>query len=232
MTAIIRLTLVNQESAHLFSRTLKNGHLFFERVQLKIGVLIKESLNYNAHALIRLYTLHDELLHLHAHFDDEIDKFEALIEKRKNLGAKTIEFKAQFTHEMTASHGFFMVLADLIEIFDKLMTTLKLLHLLGLFDSCRTLYTQKQRYQRELNCFLSKLIQTPSYKDYSITVEEVVQSETGVANLDYSLLKAALDSPFSPNLNPQRLAKVSSALNQHLKQSSRIAPAYVRRTLI
>ncbi|STX55510.1 Uncharacterised protein [Legionella beliardensis] len=232
MTAIIRLTLVNQEAAQLFGRTLKNGHLFFERVQLKIGVLIKESFNHNAHALISLYTLYDELLHLHAHFDDEIDKFEALIEKRKKLGAKTIEFKAQFTHEMAASHGFFMVLADLIELFDKLMTTLKLLHLLGLFDSCHTLYTQKERYQRELNFFLSKLIQTPSYKDYSITVEEAIQLKTSVPNLDYSLLKAALDSPFAPNLSPQRLAKLSSALNRHLNQNSRTAPEYVRRKLI
>lgn len=219
MRATIRLHLVNQETVSIFSRTLKNGDNFFERVNVKAGMLIKESVLNNAHALVAIYTLHDELTHLSAFFDDEIDKFEGQIEKRNMPGGKSIQFKVLLEQEFPCSNTFSMALAELIELFDKLISTLKLVHLAGLLDSRHTLYTLKQNYQKKLNVLLSKVIQTVSFKNKSLTIQEAIRlCDSKHPELNFSLLKAALQSPYAPGFSPHVLSQLGYQINQTLKQ--------------
>ena len=68
MQATMRLNIVNKETMNVLKRKLPNKDNYFERVCVKVGLLIKDSLLSNAFALVSLYQLHDEIINLSAFF--------------------------------------------------------------------------------------------------------------------------------------------------------------------
>ena len=100
MQTTMRFDIVNKETMNLLKRTLPNKDNYFERVFVKISLLIKDSIKGNAYALVSLYQLQDEILNLSAYFDDEIDKFEGQIEKKKVLDPNKINFIAKYHYDL------------------------------------------------------------------------------------------------------------------------------------
>lgn len=213
-------SIVNKETAAIFKMSLKNGDNFFDRVCVKISVLIKDSLLNNAYALVTLYQLHDDMLNLCAYFDDEMDKFEGQIEKKKTLDVKKINFISQYTQDLPCSNAFSVGVIELIEVFDKLISTVKLLHLGGLLESRATLYALKQRYQKNINAFLSKILMTASSKNHSFTVLDVINEKHCNSGLliDLKILKEALNAPYAPGFSLHVQSQLSYQLNQKIQQ--------------
>ncbi|HAT3881162.1 TPA: hypothetical protein ACWM1T_001820 [Legionella pneumophila] len=215
MQATMRLNIVNKETMKVLNRTLPNNDNYFERVGVKIGLLIKDSLLSNAFALVSLYQLHDEIINLSAYFDDEIDKFEGQIEKKKALNPSKVNFIAQYDYDMPCGNALSCALYELMEGFDRLISTLKLLHLSGLLESRAAFYQLKENYQKKLNALLSQIIQTPSSKNHSITVSELIENPENfnTSQISPHTLKEALNAPYAPGFSPY----VSSNLKYKLK---------------
>ena len=222
MQATIHLDIVNKETMNVLNRTLPNNDNYFERVSVKIGLLIKDSLLGNAFALVSLYQLHDEILNLSACFDDDVDKFEGQIEKKNIRSLSKVNFVAQYSHDMPYGNALSCALYELIEVFDKLISRLKLLHLSGLLESRAAFYQLKEEYQKKLNALLSKIIQTPSSKRHSATVSELIEDPDNFKTSQISphTLKEALDAPYAPGFSPQVLSNLKYQLKLQLSKNN------------
>lgn len=226
MQATLKLNIVNKETANLLKRTLKNGDNHFERACVKIGLLIKDSLLNNAYALVTLYQMHDDILNLSGFFDDEIDKFEGQLEKKKSINFKKIEFVARYEHALPFSNALTSTLYELIQGFDRLISTVSLLHINGLIDSKIAFYQIKNPYQKSLNALLSKIIQTSSARHYDINLLTIINEEDvfdeSVINLH--TLKAALNAPYAPGFSPQKAHQLRYKLSQLTKKMENDLP--------
>lgn len=221
MQATLKLNIVNKETMNVLNRTLPNKDNYFERVCVKIGLLIKESLLSNAYALVTLYQLHDEILNLSAYFDDELDKFEGQIEKKKMLDPSKVNFIAKYDYDMPYSNALAGSLYELMEVFDKLISMLKLLHLSGSIESRPAFYQLKQRYQKKLNLLLSQIIQTPSSKRHGTNISECIENPDGIGTsvINLHVLKKALDAPYAPGFSPQVLLNLKYKIKNHLSNN-------------
>jgi hypothetical protein len=203
MQATMKLNIVNKETMNVLNRAMPNKDNYFERVCVKIGLLIKDSLLGNAFALVTLYQLHDEILNLSAFFDDEIDKFEGQIEKKKNFSLNKVNFIAKYDHDMPCGNTLSYALYELVEGFDRLISTLKLLHLSELFESRSSFYQIKQRYQKKMNKLLSQIIKTPSAKRHQVSVLDVILDPWAYyETIPINELRIAFTKPYAPELDP------------------------------
>ncbi|KTD29331.1 AcaB family transcriptional regulator [Legionella israelensis] len=223
MQATMRLDIFNKETMNVLNRALPNNDNYFERVCVKIGLLIKDSLLGNAFALVSLYQLHDEILNLSACFDDEADKFEGQIEKKNILSLSKVNFVAQYGHDMPCGNALSCALYELIEVFDRLISRLKLLHLSGLLESRAAFYQLKEDHQKKLNALLSKIIQTPSSKNHSTTVSELIENPDNfnTSQICPHTLKEALDAPYAPGFSPQVLSNLKYKLKSHISKNNK-----------
>jgi hypothetical protein len=221
MQTTMRLNIVNKETMNILKRKLPNKDNYFERVCVKVGLLIKDSLLSNAFALVSLYQLHDEILNLSAFFDDEIDKFEGQIEKKKALDPSKVNFIAHYGYDMPCNNAVSCTLYELMERFDKLISTLKLLHLSDILESRPAFYQLKERYQKKLNCLFSKIIKTSSSKYHQTTVSELIETPEHVnaSQINLHTLKEALDAPFAPGFSPQVLSNLKYKLKLQLSKN-------------
>lgn len=222
MQTTMRFDIVNKETMNLLKRTLPNKDNYFERVFVKISLLIKDSIKGNAYALVSLYQLQDEILNLSAYFDDEIDKFEGQIEKKKVLDPNKINFIAKYHYDLACNNALSLALYELMEGFDKLISTLKLLHLSGSMESRPAFYQLKERYQKKLNTLLSKVIQTPSSKNHSTTVSELIENpgQFNAPQINLHTLKEALDAPYAPGFSPQVLSNLKYKLKSQMSKNN------------
>lgn len=223
MQATMQLNIVNKETMKLLNRTLPNKDNYFDRVCVKIGLLIKDSLLSNAFALVSLYQMHDEILNLSACFDDEADKFEGQLEKKKSLDPGKVNFISRYDYDMPCGNALFCTLYELIEGFDKLISRLKLLHVSGLLESRGAFYQLKEGYQKKLNTLLSQIIKTPSSKHHSISVSELIDNpdQFNTYKISLNTLKEALDAPYAPGLSPQILSNLKYKLKLQLSKNDK-----------
>ncbi len=226
MQATLNLKIVNKETMNVLTRTLPNKANYFERVGVKIGLLIKESLLHNAYALVSLYQLHEEILNLNAYFDDEIDKFEGQIEKKKVFDCSKVNFIAQYHYDMPCQDALRLALYELMQGFDKLISTLKLLHLSATLESRSAFYQLKERYQKKLNSLLSEIIQVPSAKIRNITITELIENPETVAHnaINIQVLIKAVNAPYAPELSPQKVQQLNDRFNQLAQKSEAGCP--------
>lgn len=218
MQVTMKLNIVNKEVMSVLNRTMPNKDNYFERVFVKISLLIKDSIKGNAYALVSLYQLHDEILSLSAYFDDEIDKFEGQIEKKKVLDPSKINFIAKYHHDLACNNALSLALYELMEGFDKLISTLKLLHLSGSMESRPAFYQLKERYQKKLNALLSKIIQTPSSHKHQTMLKAILDNPELAyeASISLNTLKEALDAPYAPGFSPQILSNMKYKLKSQI----------------
>lgn len=221
MQVTMKLNIVNKETMHILNRRMPNKDNYFERLCVKIGLLIKDSLMHNAYALVSLYQLQDDILNLSAYFDDEIDKFEGQIEKKKNLELNKINFIAQYNYDFPCGNALTCTLYELMEGFDKLISTVKLLYLSSSMESRAAFYQLKERYQKKLNALLSKIIQIPSSKHHTTTIAELIDNleKADALKIDIHALKEALDECYAPGFSPHVLSNMKYKLKLHLSKN-------------
>lgn len=216
MHALATLNLVNKETANLFTRALSNGDNFMMRIQNKATALIAESLAHNVYALLAVHSLYQELDELKAYFDDEKDRYDGLGEQRKLINTQKIRFVERYSYELSCSNAFLLSLISLIELFDALITSLKLVHLLGAFDARATFYELKEKYQKKINLFLAAIIQSPSLKNKSMSLKDYIKSElTNPAQA--RLLAEAIHASYAPGFSPQELTQLGYQIKTKIK---------------
>ena len=96
------------------------------------------------------------------HFNSEAVRFEALLTKKKNFENKKISYAVKFQASIMVPNPLAMQLIEFIEIYDKLIAIVKLLHLAGCFESNKAYFTNIKRLQKMANTMLSDLILAPT----------------------------------------------------------------------
>ena len=76
MTTFVKLTLSNNEVNRLFTRELKNGVNFYQKLMGKVASLIKCCQEQRVYALLSLYQMNEAVNATIQKFYDEIDTFE------------------------------------------------------------------------------------------------------------------------------------------------------------
>lgn len=102
------------------------------------------------------------IIGLTQHFNSEAVRFEAILTKQKNFEHKKISYAVKFQPSIIVTNPLAMQLIEFIEIYDKLIAILKLLHLAGCFDSDEAYFGNIKRLQKMANTMLSDLILAPT----------------------------------------------------------------------
>ena len=199
MRATLTLNLVNKEAMHFFTKRLKNGDTLYEAAIRKVNLLLKKSIDYNACALLTLVSLDEKIKQSTEYLYDELDKFEGQLEKRQFPGLKKVQFIPQFSPDVSCSNPVSVSLIEWVEVFDKLVSTLKLLNLSGCFESMEAFYAVKRRFQKQANRLLSSISLQATTSMASESIQEIIESDE---DYDWPRLYEALQSPHSPGFSP------------------------------
>ena len=161
MQANIKLVLKTREVFKLFERKIDGNRLFIEAILHKFCIVMKQCKQHVPGALVVYDQITQSMLTLTQQFADEVNRFETILEKRKEFGRKQINFIAQFHTAIIVGTPLSMILIEFIEVYDKLIAILKLLHLTGCFVSDNDYYANIKRIQTLANQILSSIILTP-----------------------------------------------------------------------
>jgi hypothetical protein len=227
MTTTVKLTLSNFEVNRLFTRELKAGVNFYQQLMSKVASLMRRCQEQHVYPLLRLYQMNERINRTLHNFYDEIDKFEGVLEKKKHLAGKKFNFKPVHFPEAHFDNALASNLVELFEVYDRLISQLKILRTAGCFTNDDDYFSNLRRYFKEVNRLLSDLLLS-SVKDLPpITLEEAIkhtESYQSYAQLhgemDFSLLYKALTSNLAPRLEEKIRQPLLSLLNKRLQQEN------------
>lgn len=160
MKATIKLALRTREVFNLFKRTINGDRLFIDAILHKFKIVMSQHEHQTPSRLIAFNDIEQAMLTLTQQFSDEISRFEQVLAKRKALNDKKINFIEQFHPSIIVSNTLCLHLIEFIEMYDKLVALIKLLHLAGCFTSDNDYYANIQRIQTITNRMLSHVILT------------------------------------------------------------------------
>ncbi|AOU64469.1 AcaB family transcriptional regulator [Legionella pneumophila] len=158
MKAEITLNLRTQEVYKLFERKISGDRLFIEAILYKMNIVIGRCRRQDPVALKMLYEMEQQLNTLAQEFAAKVKRFEILLSKKKVFKDKQINFVVQFYPKITVSNTLSMKLAELIEIYDRLIAILKLLRLAGCFNTDEIYFSNIKHHQKSTNQVLSKIL--------------------------------------------------------------------------
>ncbi|OJY38308.1 MAG: hypothetical protein BGO90_02050 [Legionella sp. 40-6] len=158
MKAEMTLNLRTREVYKLFERRISGDRLFIEAILHKMNIVIGRCHRQDPVALKALCEMEQQLNTLAQEFAAEIKRFEILLSKKKEFKDKQINFVVQFYPKITVCNPLSMKLAELIEIYDQLIAILKLLRLVGCFDTDQAYFTHMKQKQKLTNQALSRVI--------------------------------------------------------------------------
>jgi hypothetical protein len=158
MKAEITLNIRTREVYKLFERKISGERLFIEAILYKINTVIGRCRKQDPVALKVLYEIEQQLNVLIQEYASEIKRFEELLSKKKEFQNKQINFMVQFHPKITVSNPISMKLAELIEVYDRLIAILKLLRLTGCFDTDEIYFSNIKHHQKSTNQVLSKIL--------------------------------------------------------------------------
>ena len=161
MSTLITLNLANAEVFHLFKRKTKKGAFFMTEVTQKITSLMRQVKALDVHALLALDYIQQQLIDFTQRCYDDIDKFDAMLEKKKHLQNKTIRYQSQFFPEIAFENQISNHLIELFERYDGVISRLKTLRNAGCFQNDNDYFANLRRHQRAVNQLLSELMLTP-----------------------------------------------------------------------
>lgn len=213
MRATVVLNLANNESHHFFSKRLKNNDTLYESAIRKINLLLKKSIDYNACALLKVIELDEKIKKSTDYLFDELDKFEGQLEKRQFPGAKKVTFITKPSPDISCSNALNVSLIEWIEVFDKLISTLKLLQLSGCFESIDAFYSVKRRYQKHANKLLSAISLSSCASMPNESIKEVIASTD---DYEWQRLYDALQSSYAPGFSPSLRNQLLYQLKQKM----------------
>ncbi|MBA2656827.1 MAG: hypothetical protein H0U70_07545 [Tatlockia sp.] len=160
MITIIEVPLRTREVYTLFERKLKGERLFLEVIQHKINRLIGKSKEQDENATFTINQFKEKMTGLTAHFITETTRFEQLLNKKKVLQGKTIQFVIKFRPTLVIYNSLSLSLVQFLESYDNLIATIKLLRLADCFCSEMDYFHTKSIYQKMANQLLSSMIVT------------------------------------------------------------------------
>ena len=158
MQANIELTLKTREVFKLFERRIDGGRLFVEAILRRFNVVMRQCKQQVPGALVTYNQMEQDIIALTQQFGNEVSRFEAVLASQKDFGRNTINFIAQFHPTITVSTPLSIRLIEFIEIYDKLIAIIKLLHLLGFFTTDSNYCSNIKRIQKYANYMLSNVM--------------------------------------------------------------------------
>ncbi|AGN14968.1 TPA: DUF1845 domain-containing protein [Legionella pneumophila] len=158
MKAEITLNLRTREVYKLFERKISGDRLFIDVILHKMNIVIGQNRKPNPMALKMLSEMEQQLNSLTNAFSSEIRRFEELLAKKKEFKDKQINFVVQFHPKIIVCNPLSIKLAELIEVYDQLIATLKLLRLAGCFETDQAYFIHMKQKQKLTNQSLSKII--------------------------------------------------------------------------
>jgi len=157
MQANIKLALKTREVFKLFERRIDGDRLFIEAILHKFCIVMRRVPT----TLVAYNQIEKAMIDLSEQFASDANRFEDLLAKRKDFNGKKINFIAQFHPTITVNTLLSIRLVEFIEIYDKLIATIKLLHLAGCFVSNSDYYANIKHAQSLANQMLSKMMIKP-----------------------------------------------------------------------
>lgn len=158
MKASIELSLRTREVYQLFQRKINGDRLFIEAILHKFNIVINRCQKKDPQALITYKQIEQLTQKLIKQFMNETIRFEQLLAKKKKFDSKNISITVQFLPSIIVTNPLAMQLIELIETYDKLTASLKLLHLAGCFDEDGIYFENAKRIQKLANQSLSRII--------------------------------------------------------------------------
>ena len=162
MQVNIELSLRTHEVYQLFERRINGDRLFIQAILHKFNIVINHSRQQPPQKLTRYTEMRQTIICLTQQFNSEAVRFEALLTKRGNFDHKKISYAVKFQPSIIVTNSLAIQLIEFIEIYDKLIAILKLLHLAGCFDSDEAYFGNIKRFQKMANTMLSDLILAPT----------------------------------------------------------------------
>ncbi len=163
MKASIELTLRTREVFKLFERKINGDRLFMNTVLHKFNKVM--NLRKQPTGLTTYHQMVQTMLTLTQQFTDEINRFEEILEKRRDLTNKKISFLTQYPTAIIVNNPLSMHLVEFIEIYDRLVALMKLLHLADCFTTENDYYANIKRIQTQANKMLSSILLAPQIKE-------------------------------------------------------------------
>lgn len=158
MKATITLELKTREVHHLFTRTINNKRLFMDAILHKLNQIAGAYQKEMPNADLRYQSIQEDLQNLTQYLADQTKLLMATLQKNLVLCDKTLTFKTQFFPVVRLENPLAFTLVTCIEQYDKLVMTIKLLHLAGCFESTQAYYANIKRIQKVVSCGLSGII--------------------------------------------------------------------------
>lgn len=158
MKANIELSLRTREVYQLFERKINGDRLFIQAILHKFNIIINRCNKQEPHALVSYQQIEQQMQDLTKQFTSENKKFELLLAKRKDFDSKRVHFVVQFFPTVIVTNSLAMQLVELIEFYDKLVATLKLLHLSECFGTDEIYFENIKRIQKLTNRILSEIL--------------------------------------------------------------------------
>jgi hypothetical protein len=221
MTTTVKLTLSNFEVYRLFTRNIKEGANFYEQLMNKISSLLKCCKERRVEAFLNVYQMNESINRTTTYFYDEIDKLEGVLEKKKYLSGKQITFKPTHFPEVRLDSGIACSLVELFEVYDRLISQLKLIRVAGCLAHDDDYFTNLRRYFKKINRLLSTLLLTPINKHHRVTLDDVLnQTEAYFAHValygafDWTVLCKAINSNAVPRIEEKIRQPLLAYLNQ------------------
>lgn len=151
MQLTIDLHLKTREVYQLFEIKISDKRFFMDAVLRKINridLLAPE---------IQLQ-IEQDLRSLITEFAQKSASLEKML--NKNIKVKSVNIIPQFYSKLTVTNKQGLLLVEFIEIYDKLISLIKLLHLAACFDSDEAYYANLRRVKKDCNRMLSQILIT------------------------------------------------------------------------
>lgn len=161
MKASIELALRTREVYQLFERRISGDRLFIEAILHKFNIRMNRCRQRDPLALAG-YKQIEKIIEFSQQFTDEITRFETLLAMKKDFAHTKFSYTPQFRPVMIVTNPLSLQIIGFIEIYDKLIATLKLLRLTGCFESDDIYFSNIKRYQTIVNQILSELLLQPA----------------------------------------------------------------------
>lgn len=152
MSTVLTLNLANQEVNRLLTRKLDGDRVFFDSVLYKIKKLFRSRQDQ------QIEEIKNSIERLSNFFYDEIDKLEIFLERNALLKENSIEFKSQFKHEIPINNFLETSLAEILWVYDKLISTLNLTNNTRSLDNPTDYFVHLRHYYKSINQILSRIL--------------------------------------------------------------------------
>ena len=162
MKVSIELALRTREVYQLFERRINGDRLFIEAILHKFNIVMNRCHQQDPLALASYKKIEKNIIEVTQQFTDEITRFETLLAMKKDFAGTKVSYIPQFRPVMILTNSLSIRFIEFIEIYDKLIATLKLLQLAGCLESSEIFWGNTKRYQKIANQMLSYLMLTPA----------------------------------------------------------------------